>query len=420
VLTADHVVARRRGGELMIRPLAAADRAEAMRLAAELIPIFRAGIGQSREDVEGELSTVETSPRCQKIKEGLVKLLEDRCAWGMETGFDPADLRREVFTLAAKARRAQGGAARFDRAAVLAEVSAARGLDAGTLERALFADLRGASLLSSFEPLSPAALVEAYDRGQVQAVLLRAARVKVAVACGSPAAARALFRRLKFLGLLYTMQPVDGGHELIIDGPLSLFESVTKYGHRMAQLVPLLDACGAWTLEADLRWGKERMPLVFRARGGPRAAPGAAGEIDDDRALPDEVSDLVRAFRALGTDWRVSPSRAMLDLPGVGICVPDLVFTREKETIYFEALGYWSREAVFRRVDLVERGLAAKILFAASAKLRVSEQVLGEEAPAALYVHKGTLKARAVAEHLEWLAHRAAPAKAKARPAPPA
>jgi predicted nuclease of restriction endonuclease-like RecB superfamily len=87
--------------------------------------------------------------------------------------------------------------------------------------------------------------------------------------------------------------------------------------------------------------------------------------------------------------------------------VPDLVFVRGKETIYFEALGSWSREAVFRRVDLVERGLAEKILFAVSARLRVSEEVIADDAAAALYVYKATMKARAIADRLERLASRA-------------
>jgi len=94
----------------------------------------------------------------------------------------------------------------------------------------------------------------------------------------------------------------------------------------------------------------------------------------------------------------------VLDLPGTGLCVPDLVFSRRRQKIYFEVLGFWSREAVFRRVDLVRRGLSEKILFAVSSRLRVSEEVLDEDDSGALYVYKGAMSARAVAERLESLA----------------
>src|SRR5215471_17636776 len=407
VLTADHVLARRRGAELVIRPLAAPERAEAALLAAQLIPVFQEGLGRSREEIETELGSIEVPVRQQRLKDGLVKLLEDRCGWGADDRIDPARARREVFLKAAQVRAALADGEPFDRASVLASVAESLAVDADALERALYADLRAANVLSEFDAPSAPALVEAYDRGQVQAVLLRAVSVNVTVQRASAAAARSLFRRLKFLGLLYTVERAEDGYRLIIDGPLSLFQSVTKYGHRIAQLMPLLEAVGAFTLEAELRWGKERVPLTFRTRGVEQAEPRRAPTARDELTLSDDLAELVRAFRALETGFRVSPGRVVLDLPGTGLCVPDLVFVRGKETIYFEALGYWSREAVFRRVDLVERGLAEKSLFAVSGRLRVSEEVIADDAPAALYVYKGAMKARAIADRLERLASRA-------------
>ncbi len=97
----------------------------------------------------------------------------------------------------------------------------------------------------------------------------------------------------------------------------------------------------------------------------------------------------------------------MLDLPGVGLSIPDLIFTRGRDKVYFEVLGFWSREAVFRRVDLVDKGLSERVLFAVSSRLRVSEEVLGDEASSALYVYKGAMSARAVAERLDRLVARA-------------
>ena len=113
-------------------------------------------------------------------------------------------------------------------------------------------------------------------------------------------------------------------------------------------------------------------------------------------------------FAELGTGWTARPNERVLDLPGVGLCIPDLVFARGAEKIFFEVLGFWSREAVFRRVDLVERGLGHKMLFAVSSRLRVSEEVMDEHASSALYVYKGAMSARTIAEKLDQLAARAA------------
>jgi len=211
---------------------------------------------------------------------------------------------------------------------------------------------------------------------------------------------RLSFHRLKFLCLLHTIAKTSEGHRIVIDGPMSLFESVTKYGQKLALVLPVLEGCEAWSLVADLRWGKARTPLVFRLEGG--ATPGEL----PTPSLPDHVAALATAFERLKTGWRVMPATTILDLPGVGLCVPDLVFSKGVHTVHFEAMGYWSRDAVWRRVELVQRGLATPILFAVSTRLRVSAEVLDDTAPSALYVYKGSMSARAVAERLEHLATR--------------
>jgi predicted nuclease of restriction endonuclease-like RecB superfamily len=403
VLTAELVNARRRGAELLVAKLGDEGRERALGLAGALCDLFGASIGLSRDDVDAALGAVAAEPRDQRVKDGLTKLLDDRCTWSLAHDLEPEKARRELFGRATLARRSLCAGQRFDREAVVGEAATALAVDPATLEGALYADLRGASVLSAVEAISPAGLVELYERSQAQAVLLRAVRVKVGVRCASPAAARALFRRLKFLGLLHIIAPAKEGYEITIDGPLSLFESVTKYGQKMALVLPVLEGCEAWTLEADVRWGKARTPLTYRASGGTGRA------IVEDPPMPDEIAALLRAFSELGSAWRAASSQVVLDLPGVGLAVPDLVFTRGRDQVYFEVLGFWSREAVFRRVDLVEQGLSEKVLFAVSSRLRVSEEVLGDAAPGALYVYKGAMSARAIEERLDRLCERNRP-----------
>jgi predicted nuclease of restriction endonuclease-like RecB superfamily len=408
VLTADLVNARRRGTDLHVSKLDPASRARAISLGADLLALYQAGVGHSRDDLDAALAAVDVLPREIRLKDGLIKLLDDRATWGIPGGLDPEEVRRDVFLCATAVRKELAPGQRFDRGSVLAAIAADKSVPPDAVEAALYADLRGAALLTAIDPISPAALVETYERGQAQAVLLRAVRIEVGVECASPAAARALFRRLKFLGLLHTIAPAEKGYTIVIDGPLSLFDAVTKYGQKMALVLPVLDGCERWTLQADVRWGKARTPLRFRASGG------AAGSVLGDPPLPDEIAELVRRFNELGTSWVARPNDRILDLPGVGLSIPDLVFARNgagaSEPIYFESLGFWSRDAVFRRVDLVERGLGHKVLFAVSSRLRVSEEVLGDDAPAALYVYKGAMSARAIADKIEALATRTRPA----------
>ena len=400
MLTADLVNARRRGDELHLVSLDKEARVRALDLAGRLIFAVKACIGAPQEDLAAALAAVDASARDYRMRDGFAKLLEDRCELDAPGGPDPEEIRRDVFGRASALRAALGAGEKLDREAVLVEIARERATTRDAIEHALFADLRGAQVLRTFDAIDAAALVAAYERGQAQAVLLRAVKITVDVRAASVPATRAFFRRLKFLRLLYVITRTDDGYRVVIDGPFSMFESVTKYGLQLAMVLPALEECDEWKLEAEIRWGKEKRPLAFRLEGG---APSARRR---EPPLTDEVKALVRSFTSNELGWSVAPNTKILELPGIGITVPDLVFERvtadgSQDRIYLEVMGYWSRAAVWQRVELVQAGLRERVLFAVSSRLRVSEEVLDAELPSALYVYKGTMNARAIATHLD-------------------
>ncbi len=403
MLTADLVHARRAKEELKLIALTPERRARAAEIARALYETARAHVGATREELEEAWSAIDVAARERKLADGLKKLVEDGLDFEVALESDPVSLRRDVFELATRRRREALDEGSFDRAAIVREVAAARELDSAAVERGLYADLRSAHVLSDVKCPPPAALVEGYDLEQARAVLLRAVRVVARVRGATPGALRTLFRRLKFLRLLHTIhRESDGAIRIEIDGPFSLFESVTKYGLSLALSLSALASCGKWELSADLRWGIARTPLVFRLQGDTRR-----GEPLPDR-LPDEVEALLARFDAADGAWSASRAEDVLDLPGIGVCVPDLAFTNRAsgEVVYLEVLGFWSRDAVWKRVELVRAGLSQKILFAVSSRLRVSEQVLDENDLGALYVYKGAMNRAAIEEKLDALAAR--------------
>jgi hypothetical protein len=401
LLTVDQVRARQKGGQLELVPLKGATRRRALELAASYVDLAERSVGQTREWFEGRCAEVPVGARDRKLAAGLRKLVEDRCTFDVGSEQDPADLRAVVFERAAAARRALEPGQHFDRQAVLEQVAQEQGTEAEQIERTMYADLRSEHVLLEFDSLSAERLVQQYELAQAQAVLLRAVRLTVDVNCSSPGTYRLLFRKLKFLRLLHTIERGEQGYRIEIDGPYSLFASSTKYGLQLALLLPTLRECDRWSLQADIRWGKERTPLDFHLEG----TGDAARETDPSRdaLLPEEVQGLLERFQSRKTPWRASPCDEILSLPGVGECVPDLVFEhRERaQRVYLEALGFWSREAVWRRVELVQAGLRWPIVFAVPRRLRVREEVLDEELPAALYVYKGAMSPKAVEDRLE-------------------
>ncbi|MBS2016585.1 MAG: DUF790 family protein [Deltaproteobacteria bacterium] len=406
MLTADHVEARIKDGALVLRKLDAKARADAERLASAFLEDARAHVGFTREELETAWSAHDAGARA-KLAAGLRKLALDRCVFDEETTVDPVALRRDLFRRACTSRRTHGS---LDRARVIAETAEALGVDAERVEKALFADRRGENVLRTAPNLSPRALVDAYEMGRTQAVLLKAARVVCDVGSTSPALVRAFFAKLKFHQLLFTIERRDASTlRVTIDGPFSMFDAVTRYGLKLALVVPALRELDTWTLEADIRWGKARTPVVFKDQQT-RAAGGEA-LVD---AMPDDLRALVAAIEADARGFRADVAAEVLATARGEVVVPDLVLTRGEQRVYVELLGFWSRDAVWRRVELAERGLGAPVVFCVNERLRVSEQVLGDDAhegssktgtkpSAALYVYKTRPVARALLDRVERL-----------------
>ena len=412
MLTADLVHVRRRADRLFVVPVAAEERPRALELATAYLDLARAHVGQSRGALSDACGAVDVEPREQRLARGLLKLVLDRCEFEESAALHPVELRRTIFTRAAAAR-GQAEHPVLDREAIVALVAAAHGVASADVEAALFADLPDAHILRAARLLSPEALLAEYHLAQHQAVLLRALGVRATVWSATPAAYRHLFHKLKFLRLLHRIErlPKNAGYRIAIDGPYSLFESVTKYGLQLALALPALMATDRFTLEADLRWGRERQALRYALRGplagqfpDENAAPDRGHPVDQ---LPEEVAALLHDLAALPGPWRPTPSHTILDLPGVGLCVPDLQFVHQEtgQTVYLEVLGFWSRDAVWKRIELAHKGLAA-VVFAVSKHLRVSEAALDDDRPAALYVYARVMNAAAILQRVQEVAAR--------------
>ena len=395
----DLVRVRKKNGALSL-PKPSADAVLRARALAEQVLLVLAGaVNETRLVVEEALNELESTPQEKKLLLALKKLSLDDSVFDGNAALDAPALRREVFSRAAIARQNLAIGARFDRDQVLSETAAALGVTAEALEAGLYSDLRSAERLLKAPPYDADGLLARHARAEVQAVLLCSVRVVADVRCATPDQYRALFQKLKFRQLLFQMSArPDGGYRIEIDGPYSLFESVTKYGLELALLLPALEACDRVELVADLRWGKKRDPLSFSLQLN-------QGQGQEPSPPRDEVQALLEAFRNSET-WRAELAREVLELPGIGLCVPDLCFVHQGtgELILCEVLGFWNRAAVWRRIELVEQGLASKIVFVVSARLRVSEEALDGADSAALYVYKGAINPKALQRKLEQLA----------------
>ncbi len=440
MLTSDLLRARKREGVLHAQYVSgeAADRL--LPIARAYVDLYKRSVGRSREEIDAAAGAIEVPARDRVAALGLRKVLDDRCEFDAPSGIDPEEVRREVFLRAAEVQRSLEVREELDRAAVLAEVAAKLGKTAEELEAALYADLRGAEILRAPWPLGAEALVERYNVALAQSILLRAVRVTVLVSGEAPDRYRRLFRTMRFLGLLsqvtqHAEEPPPAPpppparkkappaptstprarsrstkaapaaeprrvYSITIDGPFSLFGPSQKYGLRLATLLHAVLGCERFFLTADVLWGQRREPAVFRVAPEDGLVPHAA-------ELPSSSPSLdafVAGFEKLGSSWKVAPSDRIFTVPGEPAVIPDLVFSNERtgEEVFLEAFGFWSRAAVWTRVEQIRRGVVpAPLVLAVSKELRVSSEVLGDDDAGEVYVYKATMLPRAVLERLE-------------------
>jgi predicted nuclease of restriction endonuclease-like RecB superfamily len=411
MLSADLVIAQQRKEQLLLPDLAGKAGETVRHWAEQIIDAAKGCIGLPRQEFSALVQLMGETQQARKLTRGLAKILEDACQFEQADAETAAELRQKTFLCATQSRRQLDRGSLWSRDECIQRVCDENGWDATSFDERLYADLPGAQRLLSVPNWSSEQLFERYDQARVQSVLLRAVQVRVRYARTSVLGLRELFRQIKFRQLLHqSKMEGDSGLHLTIDGPMTLFESATKYGLQLALLLPALGAAGPFELEADVRWGKSRRALQFAHKSQATSRAACPGNIDHQPSpTTDEIEQLLIDLQRYPGPFVARPSTALIELPGVGLCVPDITFSDQlhpERCVHFEMLGYWSREAVWRRVELVEAGLGAPVVFGVNQRLRVSQEVLSRSVPAALYVFRGRANPIALLECVGEVARR--------------
>jgi hypothetical protein len=397
LLTSDLVRFRKKGGLVSPRWLPAKSKDRLLDVAAELVAVYEASVGSTVGELDEATSAISYEARDRLIVMGLRKLCEDRLEIDRPDGLEPTATRAEVFMRAARAHRDEASAG-FDRKRVLDEAAEALGCTAADVEAALFSDLREAQVVRAFDPIRPAELLARYDVALAQAALFRATKITVTFDGADTSQVRALFRALRFHGLLFSVVRKDLAFEIAVDGPFSLFGSVQKYGFRLAMFLPAVLALPRFELRAELQLGAAKESGVMVLTHADELGASRGVEV----TLRPELEQLVAAFRSLGSDWTVAPCDELLPAGSQAVIVPDLAFTSQTsgEVVYLEMMGFWSRDAVWRRIEQIERGIDARVLLAVQKKLRVSREALDESTGSSLLVFGTTPSAKEVLARL--------------------
>ncbi len=344
-----------------------------LEVAERLLEQFRGREGSTRGALAEDTTTLFGNVPNQPVCQGLIRLLEDRCEFSVQSVGAPEELRRLAFEAAAKRR--SDATVPFDRQAVLADVGAALVQTPEAIDQGLFADLKSEQKLARFEDISARRLLERYNVALAQAMLLRSTKVEVKLKGLTPARCRQLCRQVKFHRLVSDFESPAAGQLLLrLDGPLSLFSATQKYGLQLALFLPAILACPSFELTAHLRWGvqrKEKSLLITDADGLTATRP------DRGQYLPPELTMFAGLFRKKVEDWDLAEEGEIFRL-GSHYWVPDFRLTERGtgRVVYLEVLGFWRRSSLGTYLERLRRDASRPFILAVSDQLHVEEDEL--------------------------------------------
>ena len=302
-------------------------------------------------------------------------------------GAKPRELRLEL-CLEAQRVRSEGG--RWCRREIMGQVAARSGLSIQELERALFADRPEEQVVQlPVAPLDPAGLALRVNEALVRGLLRRALEVRVRLRGN----ARAVVRQVQLMRLLCTVRgaaEVVDTCDLEISGAYALFRRTTMYGRRLGSLVPVLQWCQRFELEARCVLGGRELTLQL-ATGAP-IFPSVS-----PRRFDSKVEErFARDFGKLADGWELLREPAPLQA-GERLFFPDFELRPAgggRAPWFMEIVGFWSPEYLERKLADLRAARVTRLLLCIDRALGVAEEDLPEGLPVIWY--RGRVDAAAV------------------------
>jgi len=367
---------------------------DTMRFAQDVIETYQYHMGQKKSAVDHVLSGLEEAGRDYRFVRGLATILDRRCQLRTESAVNPLDARRGVFVEAA---RHGVPTSCEERSAILSAVSEELKTDNDGLEASLYADLEEEMLLVNLDPIGSRDLLKQYNLSLVQTLLFNATELSFTAADHW----QHIFRRIKALGLIYTVSRNGRDYSVKVDGPLSLFRLEKRYGVSLAKLLPSITASSSWKLNAK----------VVEARGATRLLSFEMNSIQHGRYLKEKAvsegevfdskveEDFATRFSALASGWELTREPGPLPT-GAQVMLPDFVFTKNGMSIYLEIVGFWTPEYLNDKIRKLEAVRDVDMIVAVDRRLLCQRFAKASEHFCLLYF-KGRIPLKPILDHLK-------------------
>jgi len=320
-----------------IKPVYVQLNKENLGIARLLIQTYRDYVGKTKGELNGAANGLEDMGYDYRYVRGLSTLLDRRCQLEPKTTLNPVKVRRQIFKISHKEDFPTTPEARR---AVLNQIAKELEITVEELEESLYGDLEDELVLKDFHPVDPEALVKQYNLSLTQTLLFYSTELSFTTIGNW----QRIFGQIKWLGLIYTMWRSDGGYEVKVDGPVSLFKLNRRYGTSLAKLLPTILQNPEWRVKAKiLRHKGDRRLLNLELDNTKHGGIMKALRTTEGKETYDSrvEQDFATRFRALDTGWKMIREPEPI-LVGRRVMIPDFGFQKGGMIVYLEVAGFWT------------------------------------------------------------------------------
>jgi len=296
------------------------------KLAEILIQVFMEHEGRKYKELQARLQELEGLNF--KVVRGLSTLLERKCEFQASSTVNSREVRTYLFERGLVTNSTE-------RKKIIEDAAAHFKVSSDELEMLIFADLQEEMILSQFIAPSPKALIAEYNLALTQTLLFNA----LELSCKVEGNLQPIFRRLKFLGLMYE---INGAVK--ITGPAALFKKTKRYGTALAKLLPEIMNAVKWEIAAKIELMHGGEPRIFNFELASSAdVPFPAPALSDTQFDSAIESQFYREFKSLNTRWEIKREPELLKA-GHSIMIPDFGFYLGNLRHFLEIVGFWTPE----------------------------------------------------------------------------
>ncbi len=341
-------------------------------LVNKLIVFFTSAqkIKQCKGDLLKKIHLLE-SEYDYKLVRGLLTLLERRCIFGplksSTTIATPRYIRQKLFEESSKQGLALSDSQRDD---IIQKLANKMHISSNDVEIMMWSDKDENLILTQFDIISSKDLILWYNLSLFQTLLFKCTELEFYVKGGIYW--KQVLRNVKRFGLMYNLEyqssdDIDNESiKCVLEGPFSLFKMTDRYGTSMAKLLPSIVSTPTWKIRGSIVKKTDSGQKIYsfelshddtREFLRTRIEPEYQNDINFENNEYVYDSSVEAAFAKKfyqhfdpndNLGWKLSREPDPLIADGKAM-IPDFLFERFGRKVYFEIVGFWTKEYLERK-----------------------------------------------------------------------